>query len=153
MIKISKSQFSQKYLQGYKNENKTKKFEIRHFDSSGDLIPIPTTTRREIHHFEFIGQWRHQLIVSDIKRLSRDQFNFCASEPFKRYTTKSLSHLITRPSIGINGRADVPPAPHTNFPRALLECHLMRAHPGARTSSLIRIHGYHFTPDLMSRIN
>lgn len=62
--------------------------------------------------------------------------------PFKR--RKSLSHLITGPGSELT---DV-----LTFTPSLVQISPPRA-ASPPTSTLIRIHGYHFMPDLMSRIN
>lgn len=62
--------------------------------------------------------------------------------PFKR--RKSLSHLITGPGSELT---DV-----LTFTPSLVQISPRHA-TSPPTSTLIRIHGYHFMPDLMSRIN
>lgn len=82
--------------------------------------------------------------LADVAR--SNQFLPPLRNPFKRCTTKVIKSSHYGAWIGINGRADVYPLPCTNFPRRVPP-------PFAPTSTLIRIHGYHFMPDLMSRIN
>lgn len=64
--------------------------------------------------------------------------------PLNGARRKSLSHLITGPGSELT---DV-----LTFTPSLVQISPPRA-ASPPTSTLIRIHGYHFMPDLMSRIN
>lgn len=82
-------------------------------------------------------------LASDIKRRgSRDRSNFCRNEPFKLYTTKSLSHLITaitRLASELTDALTFRLVPYTNFPRCVARVSL---NARARVASNVAFNSY-----------